>query len=123
MSVYARPDVVKECLSPPTSSSCRCKAWVHRGGTHTGSQVHIYNSSINFFANNFGKRLDHVSKRVRYSELGCKGHVQQAAWPSLFSIELTMHDSRLVLVLVVYSIMIHTFIPEVKLSDVLFDNH
>ena len=34
MSVYARPDVVKECLSPPTSSSCRCKALVHRGGTH-----------------------------------------------------------------------------------------
>ena len=32
---------VKECLSPPTSSSCRCKAWVHRGGTHMGSQVHI----------------------------------------------------------------------------------
>ena len=40
-----------------------------------------------------------------------------------------MHDSRLVLVYtgtgtgIVYSIMIHTFIPEVKLSDVLFDNH
>ena len=34
-----RPDVVKECLSPPTSSSCRCKAWVHRGRTHTGSQA------------------------------------------------------------------------------------
>ena len=35
------------------------------------------------------------------------------------------NDSRLVLavVLIVYSIMIHTFIPEVKLSDVLFDNH
>ena len=38
------------------------------------------------------------------------------------------NDSRLVLVTgtgtgSLYSIMIHTFIPEVKLSDVLFDNH
>ena len=64
VSVYARRDVVKECLSPSTSSTCRYKALVHRSGTqshivwlarpftcveglasqistHTRSQVHI----------------------------------------------------------------------------------
>ena len=48
--------------------------------------------------------------------------VHQAAWPSLFNL-VANNDSRLVLVYSLYSIMIHTFIPEVKLSDVLFDNH
>ena len=137
MSVYAKPDVVNECLSPPTSSSCRCKALVHRGGAHivwlarpftceglasqTSTQYYSHGISspyraplLTFSPTNALLTSRFKLKRVRYSELGCKGHVN-----TLHGLlcSVANNDSR------TGTGRVTTFISEVILSDILFDNY